>query len=93
MLAGGARHAAAHEAPPVAAALLVAASAVPPARCFPLTMLKYRPRLPAAVVATPEGETMKLPADVFCCAAGCQYNLNPPFFQEMGVGEAPGGLI
>lgn len=43
--------------------------------------------LPFAVVATQEGETVKLSADAFCCAAGCQYNLNPSFLKEMGIGE------
>lgn len=38
------------------------------------------------VVATEEGETVKLPADAFCCAAGCRYNLNPSFLEEMGIG-------
>lgn len=30
---------------------------------------------------------MKLPADAFCCAAGCNYNLNPSFLKELGIGE------
>ncbi len=49
--------------------------------------------LPFAVVATQEGETVKLPADAFCCAAGCQYNLNPSFLKEMGIGECAGQTV
>jgi hypothetical protein len=41
------------------------------------------PHRPAAVLASGK----KLAADMFVCAAGCHYNLNPPWLAELGIGE------
>jgi len=39
------------------------------------------------VKTTDNAEGVKVPADMFVVASGCHYNLNPPFLQELGIGE------
>ena len=41
-------------------------------------------RLPCSAVLEKGG---KIAADMFVCAAGCHYNLNPSWLAELGVGE------